>query len=139
MTMPEACQLILQAAAVGNGGELFVLDMGEPVSINYLARQMILLAGKSPGTDVQIQFTGLRPGEKLFEELFHPAEALRASRHEKLFLAKTRDTDWSRFAAEFVQLEQACERADEDGVRRGYRYWCPSLAHRLRRLRILLN
>jgi FlaA1/EpsC-like NDP-sugar epimerase len=118
MTIPEACQLILQAAAVGNGGELFVLDMGEPVSINYLARQMILLAGKSPDADVQIQFTGLRPGEKLFEELFHPAEALRASRHEKLFLAKTRETDWSRFVAELVQLEQACDRADEEGVRR---------------------
>ena len=117
MTIPEACQLILQAAAVGKGGELFVLDMGEPVSINYLARQMILLAGKSPGTDVEIQFTGLRPGEKLFEELFHPSEALHASQHEKLFLANTRDTDWSHFSAELVKLERACERADELAVR----------------------
>jgi FlaA1/EpsC-like NDP-sugar epimerase len=118
MTIPEACQLILQAAAVGCGGELFVLDMGEPISINYLARQMILLAGKTPGTDVQIQYTGLRPGEKLFEELFHPGEALHASQHPKLFLANSREIDWQRFEVDLAQLEKACDRVDEAAVRK---------------------
>jgi FlaA1/EpsC-like NDP-sugar epimerase len=118
MTIPEACQLILQAAAVGRGGELYVLDMGEPISIHYLARQMILLAGKTPGVDVEIQFTGLRPGEKLFEELFHPGEVLGASRHEKLFLANSREIDWQRFEIDLEQLEEACARVDEALVRR---------------------
>jgi FlaA1/EpsC-like NDP-sugar epimerase len=71
MTIPEACQLIMQAAVIGQGGEIFVLDMGEPVKIRYLAEQMIRLAGREPGRDVAIEYTGLRPGEKLFEELFY--------------------------------------------------------------------
>ena len=74
MTIPEACQLILQAAVLGQGGEIFALDMGEPVRISYLAEQMIRLAGKQPEADIAIIYTGLRPGEKLFEELFHPHE-----------------------------------------------------------------
>ena len=84
MTIPEACQLILQAGVLGNGGEIFALDMGEPVKITYLAEQMILLAGKQPGRDVEIAFTGLRAGEKLFEELFHPLENYQATTHAKL-------------------------------------------------------
>jgi FlaA1/EpsC-like NDP-sugar epimerase len=117
MTIPEACQLILQAAAAGEGGEVFVLDMGEPITISYLARQMILLAGKTPGVDVPITFTGLRPGEKLFEELFHPSEALRQSSHQKLLLARFREVDWSRFERELDQIEQACSAGEETGVR----------------------
>jgi FlaA1/EpsC-like NDP-sugar epimerase len=80
MTIPEACQLIMQAAVIGQGGETFVLDMGEPVKIRYLAEQMIRLAGREPGRDIQIAFTGLRPGEKLYEELFYAAEATRPRR-----------------------------------------------------------
>jgi FlaA1/EpsC-like NDP-sugar epimerase len=97
---------------------VFVLDMGEPVTIAYLARQMILLSGKTPGVDVEIAFTGLRPGEKLFEELFHPAEALRRSNHEKLLLARFREVDWVRFESDLARLEQVCEAAEEDEVRR---------------------
>ncbi len=118
MTIPEACQLILQAASVGQGGEVFVLDMGEPVNISYLARQMILLAGKTPGVDVSITFTGLRPGEKLFEELFHPSEALRQSSHEKLLLARFREVDWARFEQGLNGLERACDAGDENEIRR---------------------
>jgi len=117
MTIPEASQLILQAAAVGRGGEVFVLDMGEPVAIAYLARQMILLAGKTPGVDVSITFTGLRPGEKLFEELFHPGEALHQSSHEKLLLARVREVDWDRFVADVDRLERACEAAGDEEIR----------------------
>jgi FlaA1/EpsC-like NDP-sugar epimerase len=118
MTIPEASQLILQAAVTGTGGEVFVLDMGEPVTIAYLARQMILLSGKTPGVDVEITFTGLRPGEKLSEELFHPAEALRRSSHEKLLLARFREVDWVRFESDLARLDQVCEAAGEDDVRR---------------------
>jgi FlaA1/EpsC-like NDP-sugar epimerase len=117
MTIPEACQLILQAASVGVGGEVFVLDMGEPVAINYLARQMILLSGKTPGVDVEIVHTGLRPGEKLFEELFHESEALRQSEHPKLLLARFREVDWNMFERDLESLEAACAAADEGRVR----------------------
>ena len=74
MTIAEASQLIMQAAVLGSGGEIYVLDMGEPMKITYLAEQMIRLAGKEPGRDIQIIYTGLRPGEKLYEELFHELE-----------------------------------------------------------------
>jgi FlaA1/EpsC-like NDP-sugar epimerase len=76
MTIPEACQLIMQAAVIGEGGEIFVLDMGEPMKIREMAEQMIRLAGRDPGRDIEIRYIGLRPGEKRFEELFYDAEAL---------------------------------------------------------------
>jgi FlaA1/EpsC-like NDP-sugar epimerase len=88
MTIPEACQLIMQAAVIGDGGEIFVLDMGEPVKIRYLAEQMIRLSGREPGRDVQIQYIGLRPGEKLYEELFYASEDLTPTRHPKIRVAR---------------------------------------------------
>ncbi len=108
MTIPEASQLILQAMVSGNGGEIFVLDMGEPIKINYLAEQMIRLAGKIPGKDIQIQYTGLRPGEKLFEELFHPSEQLVQTEHEKLFKAKFREIDWNELTQTLRMVNTAC-------------------------------
>jgi FlaA1/EpsC-like NDP-sugar epimerase len=87
MTIPEACQLIMQAAVIGQGGEIFVLDMGEPVKIRYLAEQMIRLAGREPGRDVAIEYTGLRPGEKLFEELFYPSEGFADTPHPRIHIA----------------------------------------------------
>jgi FlaA1/EpsC-like NDP-sugar epimerase len=88
MTIPEACQLIMQAAVIGQGGETFVLDMGEPVKIRYLAEQMIRLAGREPGRDIRIQYTGLRPGEKLYEELFYESEAYAPTPHPKIRVAR---------------------------------------------------
>ncbi len=88
MTIPEACQLIMQAAAIGHGGEIFVLDMGEPVRIRYLAEQMIRLSGHQPGQDIAIEYIGLRPGEKLFEELFYPSEGLMETGHPKIRVAQ---------------------------------------------------
>jgi FlaA1/EpsC-like NDP-sugar epimerase len=117
MTIPESCQLIMEAAAAGTGGEVFVLDMGEPIKISYLAEQMVRLAGKSPGTDVDIVYTGLRPGEKLFEELFHPGEALAQTSHEKLLLARLREVDWQAFESAIDKLEGACHVYDESAVR----------------------
>jgi FlaA1/EpsC-like NDP-sugar epimerase len=112
MTIPEACQLIMQAAAIGDGGEVFVLDMGEPVMITYLAEQMIRLAGKTPGEDIEIQYIGLRPGEKLFEELFHPNEALSQTKQEKIMLARFRETDREEFESCIAQLDEAVQGHD---------------------------
>ncbi|MFN8536640.1 MAG: nucleoside-diphosphate sugar epimerase/dehydratase [Thermomicrobiales bacterium] len=91
MTIPEAVQLVLQAAVLGRGGEVFVLDMGEPVKIVDLARDVIELSGLEPGRDIQIAFTGLRPGEKLYEELFDPDENYGRTRHAKIFTANNAD------------------------------------------------
>lgn len=109
MTIPEASQLILQALSIGRGGEIFVLDMGEPVKIQILAEQLIRLAGKKPGIDIEIRYTGLRPGEKLFEELFHPSEALAITAHEKIFQAKARSFNSPWFNGVLNAMEKACE------------------------------
>jgi FlaA1/EpsC-like NDP-sugar epimerase len=93
MTIPEASQLVLQAAAMGKGGEIFVLDMGEPVKIVYLARELIRLSGLRPGTDIEIVFIGVRPGEKLFEELSTEGEDMVATSHEKIFTWHQREND----------------------------------------------
>src|ERR1019366_1834163 len=84
MTIPEACQLVLQAAVIAEGGQICVLDMGEPVKIVDLARNLILLSGLKPGEDVKIEFSGMRPGEKLYEELHTLDEDTAPTRHEKI-------------------------------------------------------
>jgi FlaA1/EpsC-like NDP-sugar epimerase len=88
MTIPEACQLIMQAAVIGAGGEIFALDMGEPVKIRFLAEQMIRLSGREPGTEIDIRYIGLRPGEKRYEELFYAAEDMLATAHPKIRAAR---------------------------------------------------
>jgi FlaA1/EpsC-like NDP-sugar epimerase len=92
MTIPEAVQLVLQASGQGRGGEVFVLDMGEPVKIVDLARDMIRLAGFEAGTEIEIAYTGLRPGEKLFEELFLDDESYSRTDHEKIFVSRNGKT-----------------------------------------------
>jgi FlaA1/EpsC-like NDP-sugar epimerase len=114
MTISEACQLILQAMVNGQGGEIFVLDMGDPIKISYLAEQMIRLAGKEPGQDIDILYTGLRPGEKLYEELFHPSEHLVHTEHEKLFQAKFRQMDWGDLMEAMRLLNHACQKHQEE-------------------------
>lgn len=92
MTIPEAVQLVLQAAVLGKGGEVFVLNMGEPVKIVDLARDLIELSGLEVGRDIDITFTGMRPGEKLFEELFIPGETYVPTAHDKIFVAQNAST-----------------------------------------------
>ena len=88
MTIPEAVSLILQASTMGEGGEVFVLDMGEPVKIVELAEELISIQGLKPYVDIDIEFTGTRPGEKIFEEILTAEEGTVASRHQKVFVAK---------------------------------------------------
>lgn len=116
MTIPEACQLTMQASIMGRGGEIFVLDMGEPVKISYLAEQMIRLAGKVPGEDVELVYTGLRPGEKLYEELFYDQENLAKTTHDKILLAHPSATDWEKLDQGLERLSAACERYDEEQI-----------------------
>lgn len=114
MTIPEASQLILQAMVNGHGGEIFVLDMGDPVKISYLAEQMIRLAGKEPGRDILIEYTGLRPGEKMYEELFHETEQLASTEHEKLFKARFRELEWHELTQTMRMLNTACLEHQDD-------------------------
>jgi FlaA1/EpsC-like NDP-sugar epimerase len=88
MTIPEAVQLVFQAGALAEGGEIFVLDMGDPVKINDLARDLITISGYEPGVDIEITYTGIRPGEKLYEELFTDREGMSSTRHERIFISK---------------------------------------------------
>ncbi len=117
MTIPEACQLIMQAAVIGDGGEIFVLDMGEPVKILYLAEQMIRLSGREAGEDIAIEYIGLRPGEKLYEELFYASEDLIPTRHPKIRIARGGDGITSMaVGASLDALERAAARCDPAGM-----------------------
>ncbi len=117
MTIPEAVRLILQAGSMGSGGEIFVLDMGEPIKIVDLAEQMIHLFGMEAGKDIDIEFTGLRPGEKLYEELFHQSETLVGTSHPKIMLSASREVDWKEMQALLRKLRGACVEREVDKVR----------------------
>ena len=88
MTIPEASQLVLQAGSLGEGGEIFILEMGTPVRIADMARDLIRLSGKEPDRDIKIVYTGLRPGEKLYEELITHGEGIVQTRHEKIMVLR---------------------------------------------------
>ena len=106
MTIPEACQLVLQAGVMGEGGEIFVLDMGEPVRIVDLARDLIRLSGLVPDDDIELRFTGLRPGEKLFEELSVAAESADKTRHPKIFIGRLAPHPYDEVVGRLGELQQ---------------------------------
>lgn len=106
MTIPEAVQLVIQAGIIAQGGEIFVLDMGEPVKIDKLARDLIRLSGYEPDKDIKIVYTGLRPGEKLYEELLLNEEGLEKTSNEKIYVEKPRFIDIDRLTEQIRQLEQ---------------------------------
>ncbi len=128
MTISEASQLIMQSAVLGSGGEIYVLDMGEPVNITYLAEHLIRLAGKEPGRDIEIIYTGLRPGEKLFEQLFHELEPYEQTTHEKIFLAHPREANWDELRAELRKSELAVRRYDTGNLQKALLRLVPELA-----------
>lgn len=114
MTIPEAVSLVLQAGAFAKRGEIFVLDMGEPVRIDDLARNMIRLSGFEPDQDIEIQYTGLRPGEKLFEEMLMKEEGLRTTDNELIHIGKPLEIDEAAFRSELDALYLACEENSPD-------------------------
>lgn len=109
MTIPEAVQLVLQAGAYANRGEIFVLDMGEPVRIDDLARNLIRLSGFTPDEDIEIRYTGLRPGEKLFEEMLMDEEGLRETANKLIHIGQPIRISEEHFLEQLAQLETACE------------------------------
>jgi FlaA1/EpsC-like NDP-sugar epimerase len=117
MTIPEACLLILQASAIGTHEAIYTLDMGEPVPIRLLAEQMIRLAGKQPGRDIAVIYTGLRPGEKLHETLFHADERYRPTAHPKILQAEPRQVSAQSIDGFITQLREASARYDVDALR----------------------
>ena len=104
MTIPEACQLVLEAGAISNGGEIFIFDMGKSVKIIDLAKKMIKLSGLTIGKDIQIKYTGLRPGEKLYEELLNDLENTIPTHHSKIMIAKVRHYDFKQVQKQFTEL-----------------------------------
>jgi FlaA1/EpsC-like NDP-sugar epimerase len=109
MTIPEASSLVSEAATLGNGGEIFIFDMGQPVKISDLAKNMIRLAGYVPGKDIEIVYTGLRPGEKLYEELLNQKELTIPTSHEKIMVAKVRKYDYDDVTTSIDQLIQCAK------------------------------
>ncbi len=107
MTIPEAVQLVLQAASIGKGGEVFILDMGEPVKIVDLARRMIILSGYEPDRDIKIKFIGLKPGEKLFEELVLNKTTANTTKYDKIFIDKTKKVSFSNLITQVNKIQKA--------------------------------
>jgi len=116
MTISEACQLIMQACVQGKGSETFVLDMGEPIKISYLAKQLIRMAGLIPGQDIEIVYTGLREGEKLVEELFHNEEKLEKTLHDQISLAESRALNSDSVVNAVRLLTSNIQQSDTDGI-----------------------
>ncbi len=125
MTIPEACMLVLQSAAQGSGGEIFVLDMGKPVKIVDLARQMIELSGLKPDEDIRIEFTGIRPGEKLFEELKHTGENFAPTTHPKICCFISPPANLGQIRKTLQNLGARADHAEPDDIKRLLRQAVP--------------
>ena len=129
MTIPEASQLVMQAGAMGHGGEILILDMGEPVKIVDLARDLITLSGLRPDVDVEIEFTGIRAGEKLFEELSTAAEAAEKTRHPKVFIGRIKPHAWAEVVRGVDALLALAEGTDSEQIRAELARLVPEYAH----------
>jgi FlaA1/EpsC-like NDP-sugar epimerase len=125
MTIPEACRLVLEAATMGKGGEIYVFDMGRPVRIADLADRMIRLSGKEPGRDIEVRYTGLRPGEKLFEELLASQEDTQPTHHPRILIGRVRPLDQVALAEQLSALVTAAGLRDDKGCVRALKALIP--------------
>ncbi len=125
MTIPEASQLVMQAGALGKGGEIFILDMGEPVKILDLAEDMIRLSGLEPYEDIDIVFTGIRGGEKLFEELEITGENLLKTQHPKIFIGKIATYDEATVNKMLAEFRNSVDERDPDSIRSLFNQFLP--------------
>ena len=130
MTIPEASQLVMQAGAMGDGGEIFVLDMGEPVRIVDLARDLIRLSGFEPDDDIPIRFSGIRPGEKLFEEIGFDEEKMTRTRHPKIYIGKLGAVPSSELELGVERLKACLEATDRREVMTALRVLVPELTEK---------
>jgi len=126
MLIPEAAQLVLEAATFAKGGEIFVLDMGNPVKIYDLARKMIKLSGYEIGRDIDIEVTGLRPGEKLYEELLMSEEGLTSTENRKIFIAKPSDIDYDKLVKEIEKLLELAKNENTEELRNSMKKVVPT-------------
>ncbi len=129
MTIPEAVSLVLQAGAYAHGGEVFILDMGEPVKIVTLAENMIKMMGYTPYEDIQIKFTGLRPGEKLYEELLMKEEGLKKTDNNKIFIGKQMTIDADKFVNDLREMREICDTNDKEAVIEKLKELVPTFHH----------
>lgn len=116
MTIPEAVQLLIQAGAMGNGGEILMLDMGEPIKILDLARDLIRLSGLELDKDIKIDFTGLEPGEKLYEELLTPQEGVTATKHQRIFVTQMENIAEEQLLSHISELSELADALDTEGI-----------------------
>lgn len=126
MTIPEASKLVIQAGAYGKGGEVFILDMGDPVKILDLAEDLVRLAGLEVGKDIEIKFTGIRPGEKLYEELLTSSEGIAATKNKKIFIAKPEEVNEEELMAQVAKLHTAAIKANPREVIEQYKIIVPT-------------
>jgi FlaA1/EpsC-like NDP-sugar epimerase len=116
MTIPEACQLVLEASIMGQGGEIYIFDMGESVKIVDLARKMVKLSGLELGKDIQITYTGLRPGEKLYEELLNDKENNIATHHPQIMIAKVQEYNHNEITEHIETLKRLADKEDNTAI-----------------------
>ena len=139
MTIPEAVSLVLQAGAYGRGGEVCILDMGEPVKIVTLAENMIKMMGYKPYEDIQIKFTGLRPGEKLYEELLMKEEGLKKTDNNKIFIGKQMTIDTDKFTKDLEEMREICATNDKSRVIEKLKVLVPTFHHDTAYLELMMQ
>ncbi|RIW14377.1 polysaccharide biosynthesis protein [Algoriphagus lacus] len=137
MTIPEACQLVLEAGIMGEGGEIYVFDMGEPVKILDLAKKMIQLSGKKVDTDIKIQFTGLREGEKLFEELLNDFETVKITHHPKIKIAQVQPSSYHRIDGQIEFFQELIGKNNETDLVRHLKSLVPEYISNSSRFEVL--
>src|SRR5690606_22552556 len=137
MTIPEACELVLEAAVMGNGGEIYVFDMGKPVKIVDLAKRMIQLSGKKVGEDISIVFTGLRDGEKLYEELLNDSEEVKITHHPKIKIARVRQVSYLKIDSQIDLFDSMLQKGNEDELVRHIKVIVPEYISNASRFQVL--